>query len=235
MRGLCQDNVASGLTGAHRGSQGLKNNASSMNYESHHHMAHQTANIPWNVLASNLYWSEVRHPGHGDLHLRFRSDQAKKLEYFVQGLVRNIREHSSTSRRKYPEHYDAPDPNDVILDDATVRKIAPTVRRWCANRVARYYHPPEDDSPWNPVPMQRRAEWERQIPVEQRRAAAFYRHYTYYERTWYIHSKLFFNVEVVKTLLLDGEMDTIFAYAPIPMRWSSGRFGGGGATPSSPG
>ena len=179
-------------------------------------MAHQTANIPWNVLASNLYWSEVRHPGHGDLHLRFRPDQAKKLEYFLQGLVRNIREHSSTSRRKYPEHYDAPDHDDVILDDATVRKIAPTVRRWCANRVARYYHPTEDDSPWNPVPMQRRAEWERQIPVEQSRAAAFYRHYTYYERTWYIHSKLFFNVEVVKTLLLYGEMDTIFRVCAHP-------------------
>lgn len=56
-------------------------------------------------------------------------NQAKELTHFVNAFVKNLNEHSICELKKYP-HYDPPQPSDVILDDAIVRKILPTVRRW---------------------------------------------------------------------------------------------------------
>lgn len=176
-------------------------------------MAHQASNIPWNVLASNLHWSEAKHPCHGDLHLRFKPDQAKKLDYFVEGFVRNIREHSSTTRKKYPEHYDPPRPEEIILDDATIRKITPTVRRWRAH-IAQMCHedifPSEDKTYKGQYPCP--------IPPEERGAAAFYRRHQRNDcyRFFEVNGKAFFNLELVKTLLLYDEMDVIFRVCAYP-------------------
>ncbi|KAK3987003.1 hypothetical protein QBC44DRAFT_401467 [Cladorrhinum sp. PSN332] len=181
-------------------------------------MAHQASNIPWNVLASNLHWSEAKHPCHGDLHLRFKPDQAKKLDYFVEGFVRNIREHSSTTRKKYPEHYDPPRPEEIILDDATIRKITPTVRRWRAHMAQMCLRDlgsedilPSEEKEYKgqcPIP----------IPHEERKAAAFYRKYqrNHCYRFFPVNGKAFLNLELVKTLLLYGEMDIIFRVCAYP-------------------
>ena len=48
--------------------------------------------------------------------------------HFVNAFVRTLDECSVCERKKYPKHYDIPEPSDVILDDAIVRKISPTVR-----------------------------------------------------------------------------------------------------------
>ncbi len=188
-------------------------------------MAHQASSIPWNVLASNLLWSEAKHPGHGDLHLRFKPDQGKQLNYFVEGFVRNIREHASTSRQKYPTHHDPPHPDAVILDDATVSKIAPTVRRWRA-QLQRWHNDiifnRERGESQVPIPVP--------VPEEERRASAFYR--SYHENPCYgffrVNGEAFFNLELVKTLLLYGEMDVLFsvcAHPGVDLRtwWSKGR------------
>ena len=205
-------------------------------YCEHHHlrsllprnktpMAHQASSIPWNVLASNLLWSEAKHPGHGDLHLRFKPEQGKQLNYFVEGFVRNIREHASTSRQKYPTHHDPPHPDAVILDDATVSKIAPTVRRWRA-QLQRWHNDiifnRERGESQVPIPIP--------VPDEERRASAFYR--SYRENPCYsffrVNGEAFFNLELVKTLLLYGEMDVLFsvcAHPGVDLRtwWSKGR------------
>ncbi|KAK4225241.1 hypothetical protein QBC38DRAFT_483421 [Podospora fimiseda] len=170
-------------------------------------MAHQASNIPWNVLASNLHWSEAKHPGHGDLHLRFKPDQAKKLDYFVQAFVGNIAEHSSTARKKYPEQYSPPPPEEIIVDDATIRKIAPTVRRWRA-LMSKMSNEEKKDEVDGQCP----------IPEEERKGAAFYRRYqrnSCYEFFW-VNGEAFFNLELVKTLLLYGEMDIIFRVCAFP-------------------
>jgi len=183
-------------------------------------MAHQTAHIPWNVLASNLLWSEAKHLGNGDLHLRFQPDQGKKLEYFVEALVRSIGEHSSTSRKKYPEHYDPPHPDDIILDDATASKIAPTVRRWCASGEMREYLEDRCRGDDSAAAEEGRAKWNLNdvIPDEERRAAAFYRSYRGNDCFDFFdeNGEAFFNLEVVKTLLLYGEMDIIFRVCANP-------------------
>ena len=185
-------------------------------------MAHQASSIPWNVLASNLLWSEAKHPGHGDLHLRFQPSQGKELGYFVQGFVRNLREHASTGRRKYPTHCDPPRPDQVILDDATVKKITPTVRRWRATLQAWHNDIFDRDAVPIPVPVP--------VPEEERRASAFYR--SYRENPCYdffrVNREAFFNLELVKTLLLHGEMDPLFrvcAYPGVDLQtwWSKGR------------
>jgi len=179
-------------------------------------MAHQTSNIPWNVLASNLHWSEAKHPGYGDLHLRFKPDQGKKLAYFVEGFIRNIREHSSTTRKQYPEHYDPPLPEEVILDDTIVRKITPTVRRWRTLWAKKRWHHWCDKVDNDNV--DNKCECSTPIPHEDRRASAFYQRYQSNRcyRFFETNGKAFYNLEVVKTLLLYGEMDTILRVCAYP-------------------
>ncbi|KAB8078781.1 hypothetical protein BDV29DRAFT_152421 [Aspergillus leporis] len=95
-------------------------------------MAHQAHNIPWSLLASNLLWRPVGSCNcrAANLHPRLKPNQGKELNHFVEAFVRNIDEHSACERRKYPERYDSPDPNDAIVDEDISKKIKPTVRRW---------------------------------------------------------------------------------------------------------
>lgn len=93
-------------------------------------MAHEAHNIPWNVLASNLQWfsASTSPDGLSNLYPRFRRDQGKELTSFVDAFVKNIDEHSTHERRKYPEKYDLLESEDVVLDDDIVQEIIPTVR-----------------------------------------------------------------------------------------------------------
>ncbi|CAI7590724.1 unnamed protein product [Penicillium pancosmium] len=98
-------------------------------------MAHQAHNIPWGLLASNLEWKTPT-PFNAfatNLYPRMKPNQAKDLTHFVNAFVKTLNEHSVCERKKYPEHYDIPKSSDMILDDAIVRKISPTVRRWRCN------------------------------------------------------------------------------------------------------
>lgn len=176
-------------------------------------MAHQATNIPWNVLASTLEWSVAKDTGNGDLYLRFNPLQGKKIHYFVEAMTRNIREHSSTSRKAYPEQYDPPHPQDIILDDATVRRISFTVHRWRSNNARKDAFKPST-YPSRGVICQHQGDAECQCPIphKERRAASFCREYRYNQcyRFFEENGKAFFNLELVKTLLLYGEMDIIF-------------------------
>ncbi|KAJ5377006.1 hypothetical protein N7509_013892 [Penicillium cosmopolitanum] len=98
-------------------------------------MAHQAHNIPWALLASNLEWKTPTSLNNiaTNLYPRMKPDQAKDLTHFVNAFVKTLDEHSVCERKKYPEHYDIPESSDVILDEAIVRKISPTVRRWRGN------------------------------------------------------------------------------------------------------
>lgn len=188
-------------------------------------MAHQSTNIPWNVLASNFKWSVAKHhPDNGDLHLRFNPDQGKKLHYFIEAFVRNIRNHSATTRKRYPKNYDPPNPDDIILDDAITKKITPTVHRWRSFR-----HWEDALLPPSVLPIrgelcqhgglsESSEECRCPIPYDERKAAAFYRQYFYNQCYWFFkeNGRGFFNLEMVKTLMLYGEMDVILRVCASP-------------------
>lgn len=188
-------------------------------------MAHQAHNIPWRLLTSNLVWKA---PGPynnfaTNLYPRMKPNQAKDLTHFVNAFVKNLDEHSICERKKYPEHYDLPQPSDVILDDAIVRKIMPTVRRWrqawgvsgwCPSGACRFHTTWDRGTrTWLP-PETCHCE---PIPQEERLMSAFLRQpieNDYFE--FHVNNDAFFNLEIVKTLLLYGEMDTILRICAHP-------------------
>lgn len=178
-------------------------------------MAHQAHNIPWTVLASNLRW--VPSGPSGDVPtLRFgtRQQRSKQLIHFFEAFARNIEEHSACERRKYADKYDPPDRDDVILDAATVEKISCTVRRWRHAYDPTGYKPPPWACPGDGVekckcPI---------IPHRNRQASAFLLQYEYNPcyRFWQYNGNYYFNMEIIKTLLLHGEMDPILRICAHP-------------------
>lgn len=170
-------------------------------------MAHQAHNIPWSLLASNLRWVSAG-PTSGCTNLRpgTKKQRGKELMFFLEAFSRNIAEHSACERRKYPETYDPPKPNDVVLDAATATKIGPTVRRWRHHYGSKYTGPswdcPHDEHDGCQCHI---------IPRENRQLSAFLREYraSPCHLYWQYNEEYHFNVEIVKTLLLYGEMEPI--------------------------
>ncbi|KAL3485537.1 hypothetical protein BJX62DRAFT_242893 [Aspergillus germanicus] len=94
-------------------------------------MAHQAHNIPWALLSSHLKYSHANQCPCGvtNLHPRMQPNQGKELTFFINAFIRNIKEHSTCERKKYPAHYEPPSSDEIIIDERTARKIAPTIRR----------------------------------------------------------------------------------------------------------
>lgn len=140
-----------------------------------------------------------------------KPDQGKEITYFIKAFIRTIDEHSVCERNKYPSTYDPADPTDIILDSDTAQKITPTVRRWrnygfddrCPNGICRVAQEECECIP---------------VPDEERRASAFLRPsgHRYCYQFFNMNSEAFFNVELVKTLLLYGEMDPILRACALP-------------------
>ncbi|KAH6839580.1 hypothetical protein B0I37DRAFT_394080 [Chaetomium sp. MPI-CAGE-AT-0009] len=183
-------------------------------------LPHLANKIPWNALASNFRWAltkQVPRPIHqsepvfnGELQLRCQLGQGEQLHSFVDAMVRTLREHSTSYRKKYPERYEPAHPHEIIIDDATVRKITPTTTG----------KPAVVDVPRGGVCPHGGGlgECRCPIPYEERRAAAFYRKHVdndcidFGEK----NGRSFYNIELVKTLLLYGEMDIILRLCAYP-------------------
>lgn len=186
-------------------------------------MAHQAHNIPWDLLTSNLEWkTPAPHDNFAtNFYPRMKPNQANDLNYFVQKFVKNLSDHAACERKKYPARYDAPEPSDVILDEGLVRKISPTVRRWRDNCS----WPLEKNCPSGKC---RGSEYNRKrwgpgicicelIPREQRLMAAFLQEPEHFEPGYsYMNHVAFFNAQILQTLLLYGEMDTILRICAHP-------------------
>jgi hypothetical protein len=189
---------------------------------SHHHysttdyMAHQAHSIPWTLLASHLHLAQGCQYGVPDLHLRPRRKptQAKQLTYFAEAFARNVAEYAVCERRKYRDTYAPPAADDVIVDERTARKIQRS-----AHRVQDDLKTQPDYTCWKC--------WEGQtdrkcrcpsLPVEERTAAAFLRQhepnpcYGFYA----YNGERFYNVEIVKLLLLYGEMEPVLRVCAHP-------------------
>lgn len=95
-------------------------------------MAHQTHNIAWSAATAHLKPIFPPAPPSkepSNLYVRDKPNQARDLQYFVKTFAGNLREHTRCERAKYPATLDVPSRDDVLLSDAAVRRITPTVLR----------------------------------------------------------------------------------------------------------
>jgi hypothetical protein len=58
--------------------------------------------------------------------------QGKEFNLFAREFARILKLEALHEREKYPETYNQPESSDMVLDEAVVRRIAPTARRWRA-------------------------------------------------------------------------------------------------------
>ncbi|PCG93600.1 Hypothetical protein PENO1_040590 [Penicillium occitanis (nom. inval.)] len=191
-------------------------------------MAHQTHNIRWDALTSCLkvYSPDVPIKEKPiNLYLRFDNDQDKNISQFVTSFVDNIKEHTACERKKHPATFDIPNKNDLILGDAVTKKITPLVHRWRQSHGWDLSTKSHDKK--KPLPSllpklcthgdDKAAAAEEGfgcrcvLPLHERKASAFLRQYCpndcreFYDK----NGAAFYNIEVVKTLILYGEMEPI--------------------------
>lgn len=205
-------------------------------------MAHQTHNIRWDALTSCLrvYSPDVpikERPV--NLYFRFEDNQDENISRFVTSFVNNIKEHTACERKKYPAAFDIPDKNDLILGDNITKKITPLVHKWRQtynwDLVAK---PPRDKTkPTTPSLRKLCAHDDNDkeesfecgcvIPFQERKASAFLRQYQRNDcrEFWDKNTRSFYNIEVVKTLILYGEMEPILRVCGHPdvdfAKWES--------------
>ncbi|KAJ5825941.1 hypothetical protein N7474_003079 [Penicillium riverlandense] len=190
-------------------------------------MAHQAQEIPWKVLGSNLHWvsGDSCKCGTTNLHPRMRKNQAKALNDFVKAFLRNIDKHSNHERTKFRAKYDIPDRTDVIIDESVAQKIMPTVLRY------RHYGR-RNDFLCPGVASESRDHRLGYcqcpaLPDQERSASSFLRRYIKNRCYRFVedNNDAFFNLELVKTLILYGEMNPVLRICAHPevdlMSWWS--------------
>lgn len=96
-------------------------------------MAHQAHTIPWQTLVDNLKFKycNPRNRGITNLHLRnAKPSQDKELQFFVNGFNRALSSYSATERTKYDIVKSPPELDERIISEDAVKKMALTVLRY---------------------------------------------------------------------------------------------------------
>jgi hypothetical protein len=182
-------------------------------------MAHNSDKLPWEGLASAFELRRTNPCQHGanNLHARgTQRDSQTEVAKFVQTFMRRIAEDAAQQRKQYPEEYEAPDENEVIISNEAAARIEPTVRRW---HPEEYWPDGDGDLETFKQPTTGKlcphtdesAECGCVLAFRERRISAFQRQQIQndcYEFMKY-NKESFHNLEVVKTLILHGEMDPI--------------------------
>jgi hypothetical protein len=178
-------------------------------------MADQTPDLPWNLLTSNLHWTSPDHCNCGLKNLlpMHKENQSNDFNEFVKMLAGTLETHAVKERKKYPDHYDPPEDTDFVIDEALANKITPTVHRWYdltfkdeACDETSCYNSHEDSCHCPP------------FPPYQKTAAAFCQPFGWPDCYEFFPQEEsgFFNCEIVKTLLIYGEMDPILRVCAHP-------------------
>lgn len=175
-------------------------------------MHHQSEDLPWDLLTSNLRWA----PGYIPWDIRVlnlpqlpgRLTQNLKdgcacgftnlhqtspiQDEFAQSFSNAVKESSKRKRAEYPEQYCPPSPSDVLLGDELVEKIEPHL-----SKLRKGGH---------------------RLPCEQRTAFAFLHPWDIDDHCnfWDCNEIGFLNVEIVKILLKLGELDPILRACAHP-------------------
>ncbi|VUC32747.1 unnamed protein product [Clonostachys rosea] len=183
-------------------------------------MSHQAHNIPWNVFGSNLKF-RTKIPCADDatsLHFRFKPTQGKELTYFVDTFTRNVHEHADSERRKYPEAYEVPGLDDIVLDDSLTRKMTHAVRLWRSERRDKLGE--VDEKPTTELCHHSEPDQRCRCPLSynQRRMGSFFHKYRWSDCYKFFddHKDGYISLEVFKTLLMHGEMDTLLKICAHP-------------------
>lgn len=178
-------------------------------------MPHLSDDIPWYLLASNLHWApgrlawEIRVlnlpqlPGKlkdkdgcvcgvTNLHPTFPKTESSDQDEFSQAFAHAVKEHSKRKRAEYPEKYSPPTPSDVLLGDELVETIESH--------------------------LSKRMKGGPRLPSEQRTAFAFLHPWDIDDHCnfWSSNKIGFLNLEVVKILLMLGELDPILQACAHP-------------------
>lgn len=150
-------------------------------------------------------------------------------------------EHTVAERAKYPAKYEPPRPDDILIDDATAQRLNRVMYKWrtklnsgfipwldvrwtgrkalCAHRSDISEARKEDD------PIRQKEEDDGltvgcscPLPWKERKASAFLRQYMFNDcyNFYRANRGAFLNLELVKTLLLYGEMDPILRACSHP-------------------
>lgn len=120
----------------------------------------------------------------------------------------NLEEHASQARAKYP-HYEKPSDDDIVIDEEVARKIASTVRRGCGKY---------ERSTGREVYSNTTFDASGTLFRDRREINAFL--HAYVRNPCYqfeeVNRVAYNAVEVFKTLILQGEMDSIFRICAHP-------------------
>ncbi|RAH64238.1 uncharacterized protein BO66DRAFT_385981 [Aspergillus aculeatinus CBS 121060] len=188
-------------------------------------MAHQAHSISWNILAQNLHHrfaSASPDTSHlvSDLYFRFRPAQGKEIGYFAESFARAIEEHTHTERRKYPAQYDRIQPDDLVLNDRVAEKLRPVAYKWCtANEDHKWPYRTAVKAESPNISAERSMDHcGCPLPYNERLGSAFLRRYRHNDcyKFMDVNADAFYNIQVVSSLMLLGEMDPVLRLAATP-------------------
>jgi hypothetical protein len=169
-------------------------------------MAHQPGIIPWHLLASNLRWSDSKSSEcdceFTSLHPCRKEKQGVQLTQFAEAFAKAIDEAAESERAKYSKSYEPPDPNEVLIDDEILKKIEPYIIQWRET-------PHAVDAGVDKKPP---------IPQEMRIASAFFHSQETNDCDQFEedNGKGFFNLEIVKLLIIHGYMEPVLRACTHP-------------------
>ncbi|KAH7323249.1 hypothetical protein B0I35DRAFT_349777 [Stachybotrys elegans] len=174
-------------------------------------MAHQAHNIPWNVLASNFKWRAVNHckDGATDFHWRRKPRQSREITYFIKAFKKTILEHAETQRARCIDTIHAPEQDGVVLSDEVCQRIMFIFQHWHESKTKPHHHANADQIQQGGKCV---------LPQQQRHMQAFLqprRPNDCYE-FFRVNSEAYFNLEIIKMLLLYREMDVLWKICSHP-------------------
>ncbi|KAJ3545947.1 hypothetical protein NM208_g2247 [Fusarium decemcellulare] len=191
-------------------------------------MAPQVPNIPWGMLASTLELRPVNPCQNGAFNFHFHNDpdRNRTLTRFRNAFVRNILNHAMFERSLHPQTYSPPGPNDLVLTDDVAISIEKDIHYWRSDH----------DGPFKFGPIRGLKRHKRlcdcqstctcPLPLKERKMLAFQRQgrdrshpmpcpYSQ-DQFCFRNRKPFFNLEVIKTLLVHRELDTLLQISAHP-------------------
>lgn len=171
-------------------------------------MAHQAHALPWQTLADNFkfVYCNKKYKGVTNLYPCFKPGQGKQLQHFAGVFATLLDDFSAQERRKYPNDLVPPTDDEVFIPDPVVTRIAKTVR-WYKTRhpMDMYTTPSYQSSSSKDPPL---PDSERKIPYWVEMTDECY--------CIWPKPRAHECIELLKTLLLYGEMEPLFRLATHP-------------------
>lgn len=203
-------------------------------------MAHLADTLPWKLLAAQFQFSSPPEAPASSLYLSFKPNQKTDIKTFTASFEQTISQYTYRARQKYPKAYPAPELDHTLLDERIVRKISSTVYRWRCNSSqcdSGWYHLVPDN--WmlfkctkTLCPHQSDAhvrfsygdfdfDCRCPLPARETKTHAFLREPPLVSEDEdkdfdKVNNAALFNLQVVKTLLLFGEMDPLLRISAHP-------------------